>query len=304
MDSSGNLYFVDSANHRVRRISPDGSIVTVAGTGTPGFSGDFGPAVSAQLNQPMGIAVDLLGFLYIADTGNNRVRAVDLNGMIYTVAGNGNAAFFGDGTIAQSAALRGPRAVAVDQSRNLFIADTLNHRVREVPLLTGILEHRRRKRPGIRRRRRTGGQRIAELTLQHRGGFQWQPFHRRPGQRPDPHGLDQRDHHYRGREQRIERPGRRRRGHQRPTDQPAGSGRGRSREICTSPILARTVSARSPPTARSATIGGNGRCCYSNGRHTRRRRAAERAMGHRGRSVRQCVGGRLGQRCDPRAAAG
>jgi len=137
-DSNGNLYVVDSANNRVRRISPDGSIVTVAGNGNSGFSGEFGPAVNAALNHPMGIAVDLLGFLYIADTGNNRVRAVDPSGMIYTVAGNGNAAFFGDGTIAQNAALRGPRGVAVDPLRNLYIADTLNHRIREVTL-DGIL---------------------------------------------------------------------------------------------------------------------------------------------------------------------
>jgi len=139
MDFAGNLYFADTANNRVRRISPDGSIVTVAGNGNSGFSGDFGPAVSASLNGPMGVTVDLLGFLYIADTGNNRVRAVDLNGMIYTIAGNGNAAFFGDGSLAQSAALRGPQGLAVDPSRNLYIADTLNHRIREITL-DGILD--------------------------------------------------------------------------------------------------------------------------------------------------------------------
>ena len=138
MDSDGNVYFADSANNRVRKISPDGSITTVAGTGAIGYSGEFVPAVSAQLNHPMGIAVDVFGFLYIADTGNNRVRAVDPSGMIYTVAGNGNAAYYGDGLRAQDAALRGPEGVAVDDSRNIYIADTLNHRVREVTL-DGIL---------------------------------------------------------------------------------------------------------------------------------------------------------------------
>jgi uncharacterized protein (TIGR03437 family) len=132
MDGAGNLYFADSANNRVRKISADGKIVTVAGNGDPDFTGDYGPAINASLNAPMAVAADPSGFLYIADTGNNRVRAVDLNGMIYTVAGNGNAAFFGDGSLGINAALRGPRGVALDRDGNLYIADTLNHRVREL----------------------------------------------------------------------------------------------------------------------------------------------------------------------------
>ncbi len=132
LDAAGNLYFADSANNRVRKISPDGSIVTVAGIGTPGFAGDFGPAPSAALNQPMGVAVDPDGNLYIADTGNNRVRFINANGMIYTVAGNGNAAFFGDGAVAYNASLHAPRAIAVDAAYNLYIADTLDHRIRKV----------------------------------------------------------------------------------------------------------------------------------------------------------------------------
>ena len=139
-DSAGNVYIADSANNRVRRISPDGTITTVAGNGSPGFSGDYGPALNANLNEPMGVAVDASSdFLYIADTGNNRVRVVNPGGMIYTVAGNGNAAFFGDGSLALNAALRGPRAVMLDPAGNVYIADTLNHRVRKLTL-DGILD--------------------------------------------------------------------------------------------------------------------------------------------------------------------
>ena len=131
-DSAGNLYVADAGNNRIREISPAGVITTVAGTGVAGFSGDFGPALSAQLNQPTGIAVDGNGVLYIADTGNNRVRVVRTDGNMATLAGNGNAAFEGDGGPAAEAALHAPRGVAVDASGNVFIADTLSLRVREV----------------------------------------------------------------------------------------------------------------------------------------------------------------------------
>ena len=129
-DSAGNLYFADSQNHRIRRISPAGAIATVAGDGTPGFSGDGGPATSAQLNQPMGVAVDVSGNLYIADTANNRIRMVSPSGTILTIAGNGNAAFEGDEGPAIQAALHAPRGVAVDSAGNIYIADTLSLRVR------------------------------------------------------------------------------------------------------------------------------------------------------------------------------
>ncbi len=132
LDSQGNLYIADTANNRVRRISPDGQITTVAGFGPAGFSGDGGHARSALLNRPMGVAVDSGGNLFIADTGNNRVRKVFPNGIIGTVAGNGNAGFFGDGGNALFAALHAPRAVAVAPDGALYIADTEDHRVRKV----------------------------------------------------------------------------------------------------------------------------------------------------------------------------
>ena len=122
MDSAGNLYIADTDNNRIRKVS-NGVITTVAGNGTQGFSGDNGPATSAQLNGPDGVAVDSAGNLYIADTDNNRIRKVS-NGVITTVAGNGTSGFSGDNGPATSAQLDDPYGVAVDSAGNLYIADT------------------------------------------------------------------------------------------------------------------------------------------------------------------------------------
>ena len=132
VDGSGNLYLADAGNQRVRKVDGSGTITTVAGTGTAGFSGDGGPATSAQLNFPVGVAVDGSGNLYIADSTNNRVRKVDGSGTITTVAGTGTAGFSGDGGAAASAQLNQPLGVAVDGSGNLYIGDWNNHRVRKV----------------------------------------------------------------------------------------------------------------------------------------------------------------------------
>jgi uncharacterized protein (TIGR03437 family) len=132
LDAAGNLFFADTLNHRIRRISPGGTITTVAGNALPGFSGDGGPASSAELDTPTAVAVDSQGNLYIADSANNRVRKVTADGTITTFAGNGNAALFGDGGPAAAAALHGPRGVALDAAGNLYIADAQNHCVRMV----------------------------------------------------------------------------------------------------------------------------------------------------------------------------
>lgn len=132
-DSKGNLYIADSENHRVRKITPEGVVTTVVGNALPGFSGDNGPATSAELNEPSGVAVDSKDNLYIADTGNNRVRMVfATTGIIGTLAGNGNTAFFGDGGNSVLAALNRPRGVAVDADGAIYIADTGNRRIRRV----------------------------------------------------------------------------------------------------------------------------------------------------------------------------
>jgi sugar lactone lactonase YvrE len=132
VDSVGNLYFSDSANNRIRKVTPDGTISTVAGNGTAGFSGDGGPATMAQLNNPFGVAIDTAGNLYIADPNNGRIRKITAAGEINTVAGNGSFGFSGDGGPATSAQLGSPPGVAVDSAGNLYIADSFNHCIRKV----------------------------------------------------------------------------------------------------------------------------------------------------------------------------
>jgi sugar lactone lactonase YvrE len=132
------LFIFDCANLRVRLLRPDGTITTFAGTGQAGFAGDGGPATSALLrpqcgaNDPAGLALDRSGDLFIADTGNNRVRMVNPAGVITTVAGSGLQGFGGDGGPATAAQLAYPTGLAVDASGTLYIADSLNHRVRMV----------------------------------------------------------------------------------------------------------------------------------------------------------------------------
>jgi sugar lactone lactonase YvrE len=132
LDAAGNLFVVDSSNNRIRRVTPAGIISTIAGTGTSGFSGDGGPAISARLNEPAGVAVDAAGNLFIADTDNNRIRKVTPAGIISTVAGTEAYGFAGDGGPATSAQLASPGGLAVDTTGSLFIADTLNYRIRKV----------------------------------------------------------------------------------------------------------------------------------------------------------------------------
>ena len=132
VDSSGNLYIADGGNNRVRKIS-NGIITTVAGNGTAGFAGDNGAATSAELNDPVAVAVDSAGNLYIADTGNNVIRKV-ANGTITTFAGSNSAGagYAGDGGPAASAQLNGPAGVAVDSAGNVYIADSNDNAIREV----------------------------------------------------------------------------------------------------------------------------------------------------------------------------
>jgi sugar lactone lactonase YvrE len=132
IDRDGRLFIADSENHRVRMVDWDGTITTVAGTGTPGFSGDNGPARQAELNTPWGLATDMNGTLFIADAANHRVRKVAPDGTITTVAGTGTAGFSGDGGAAAQAQLNHPLGLAVDSLGNLFIADSRNYRVRRV----------------------------------------------------------------------------------------------------------------------------------------------------------------------------
>jgi uncharacterized protein (TIGR03437 family) len=132
VDAAGNLFVADRDASVVRRIAASGTITTVAGNGTPGFTGDGGAATSAQINGPFGVAVDSIGNLYIADTGNEVVRRVAPDGTMWTVAGTGTRGYMGDGEAARSAWLDGPEGVAVDAAGTLYIADTFNGRIRRV----------------------------------------------------------------------------------------------------------------------------------------------------------------------------
>jgi hypothetical protein len=139
IDSRGNIYFADSANNMVRRISPTGGIVTLAGNGTAGYAGDGAAATAAELSAPAKVIVDPAGNLYIADTGNNVIRYVNVaTGIISTVAGNGTAGYSGDYGPATSAELNQPQGLAIDLSGNVYIADTGNSAVRYFGLGGGI----------------------------------------------------------------------------------------------------------------------------------------------------------------------
>jgi uncharacterized protein (TIGR03437 family) len=131
-DAAGNFYLADTDNARVRKVAANGTITTLAGTGVAGFSGDGGPATSAQLNLPYGVAVDASGAVYVADLGNNRVRKIAPSGNISTFAGNGAMSSAGDGGPATAASLNTPRNLAIDSSGNLYIAEFDGQRIRKV----------------------------------------------------------------------------------------------------------------------------------------------------------------------------
>jgi uncharacterized protein (TIGR03437 family) len=130
-DAAGNVYVADPPANVVRRIGTDGNITIFAGNGNQGYGGDNGPAASAQLNAPTGLAIDSAGNLYIADYANHVIRKV-VNGTITTIAGTGTAGFSGDGVPATQSALNFPSALALDSSANVYIADSGNRRIREI----------------------------------------------------------------------------------------------------------------------------------------------------------------------------
>lgn len=125
LDNEGSLYIADRNHHRIRKVNAEGIITTMAGMADEGFSGDEGPAASAQLDGPSGVAVDEAGYVFIADTGNNRIRQIDPAGVITTLAGGEDG---GDGSDPEGQ-LAAPRDVAVDSDGNLYVADTGNHQI-------------------------------------------------------------------------------------------------------------------------------------------------------------------------------
>jgi uncharacterized protein (TIGR03437 family) len=137
VDASGSLFIADTKNNRIRKVSPAGVITTIAGAGAAGAAGDEGPAAAALLNAPRGVAVDGLGDIFIADTGNHRIRMVTPDGQIHSIAGTGVAGFAGDGAEALSAQLNSPGGLVVDGSGSLYFADSANNRVRRLVQTAG-----------------------------------------------------------------------------------------------------------------------------------------------------------------------
>lgn len=132
VDSLGRVYIADTLSNRIRRVDPDGTIRTVAGTGEAGYAGDGTPAIDAKLNLPTGLAIGFGDELFIADTGNNVIRELASDGIIRTSAGTGEAGYRGDGGPAQYAVFHSPGGLAFDDEGDLYIADTLNQRIRRV----------------------------------------------------------------------------------------------------------------------------------------------------------------------------
>jgi streptogramin lyase len=136
----GGLYICDMNNHVVRRVSPDGTISTVAGTGKRGYTGDGGPATRAQLNEPYEIRFDSKGNLFFVERLNHVVRRVNTRDRtISTVAGTGEKGFSGDGGLATKAKLSEPHSLEFDKVGNLYVCDIGNHRIRKVDLQTGLI---------------------------------------------------------------------------------------------------------------------------------------------------------------------
>lgn len=139
--SSGLLYIADTNNHRIRLLNlATGVLTTIAGTGVAGYSGDGGSALSAQLFHPTALAADSSGDLYLADTGNHRIRRIDaVSGVISTVAGNGSQGSSSSSLPATQSAIDSPMGLALDPAGNLFLADSHNHRILRVDATSGIM---------------------------------------------------------------------------------------------------------------------------------------------------------------------
>ncbi len=132
IDAAGNILVADTGNSRIRRIDADTATITILAGSRTGFSGDGGPAVEASLNAPRAVAIDPELKVWVADSSNHRIRRIDTDGTIATVAGNGSAGFGGDGVPATDTSLNSPRGLSFDASGRLIIADTFNHRVRMI----------------------------------------------------------------------------------------------------------------------------------------------------------------------------
>jgi sugar lactone lactonase YvrE len=140
LDGAGNIYISDSLHNRIRKLDTAQTVSTIAGTGAFGYTGDGGPATNATLDTPSGVAVDGAGNIFIADTGNNVIRKIEVaTGIMRTVAGNGIQGNSGDNGFATSAELNQPLGVTLDIGGNLYVADTGNNRIRKVDVSSGVM---------------------------------------------------------------------------------------------------------------------------------------------------------------------
>ncbi len=137
-DNKSNLYVADTGNHRIRKISPDALLITIAGTFESGFSADGQQALSSRFNGPTGVAADSIGNVYIADNGNHRIRMIRPDGIVNTIAGNGVAGFNGDG-IGNLSLLSSPNSISVDADDRIVVADSGNNRLRRIACAPGLL---------------------------------------------------------------------------------------------------------------------------------------------------------------------
>jgi len=136
----GALYICDTDNHQIRKIAPDGMISLYAGTGTMGYSGDGGPALKAELNEPYEIRFDKGGNLFFVDMRDNCVRRIDAKTLVITtVVGTGMAGFSGDGGPATAATFNQPHSIAFDPAGNLYVCDIANNRIRKIDMKTGVI---------------------------------------------------------------------------------------------------------------------------------------------------------------------
>jgi sugar lactone lactonase YvrE len=149
LDAAGNIYFTDYGNQRIRKVSTNGIITTVAGNGNAGYNGDNQPATNAWLNYPNGIAISPAGDLYICELGNQRIRKVSAAGIITTVAGNGNTGYNGDNQPATNAWLNSPTCVRLDSAGSVFISDGKNQRIRKVVVPRAFLSGGNLILPGV-----------------------------------------------------------------------------------------------------------------------------------------------------------
>jgi len=131
-DGKGNLYVSDRINHQIRKISPNGKVITIAGTSESGYSGDNGPAIKAAFRDPQTLAMDKQGNLYVGDTANNMIRKIDSKGIVTTIAGNGKHAYGGDNGPALKASFKTISDLAIGPTGELYILETGNHTVRKI----------------------------------------------------------------------------------------------------------------------------------------------------------------------------